>query len=182
MTETLLELARLKRRMLILMAGVLLLSAGLVLFINWYQAPAITRAQTRWNDLRQQVALAGKFDVTAAYRQGKSDLDAVRGRIPLKRQFPRVLGDLLDAAAASGVATGAVSYRPESVKDENLLAYRITMNVSGGYAAVKSFLADLSGIRELVVIDGLTMSNTDYFGDSPNMTIKLTVYLREGGA
>jgi len=66
-----------------------------------------------------------------------------RHGIPAKRQFPRVLGDILDAAASSAVTTGSVSYKPQAIKDQELMDYSISMSVGGSYAAVKSFLADL---------------------------------------
>ena len=66
-----------------------------------------------------------------------------------------MLGDILDAAASSAVVTGNVSYKPQAIKDQDLLAYGVSMTVGGSYAAVKSFLADLQKNSELIVIDGI---------------------------
>lgn len=180
MKQMLLELIRLKRRWLIALGLLLLLNVALYAVIGAWQAPALDRTRRAWDDLRGRAAALGRGDVSAAYRQGKGDLERLRAMIPARREFPRLLGDMMDAAASSGVSVGGLSYKPQAVRDENLLAYGVTMSVNGRYAAVKSFLADLQGNRELVVIDGVSFSNPDPFEESISMELTLTVYLREG--
>lgn len=180
MKQLLLELIRLKRPWLIALGSLLLLNVALFALIGAWQAPALDRARRAWNDLRGRADALGQGDVTAAYNQGKSDLERLKGMIPARREFPRLLGDIMEAAASSGVSVGGLSYKPQAVRDENLLAYAVTMSVNGRYAAVKSFLADLQGNRELVVIDGVALSNPDPFEENVSMELRLTVYLREG--
>ena len=78
--------------------------------------------------------------------------------------------------------TGAVSYKPQTVKGQDLLAYGITMSVSGSYAAVKSFLGDLQRNNELIVVDGISMANSDLFEENVVMEVHVSIYLqsREG--
>jgi len=183
MKQAILELFHQKRRLLIAVAVLLILNIALYIGINAYLAPAIITSQAAWNDLRQRVAIAGKADVASVYRRGIDDLKKISAKIPAKRQFPRVLGDILDSAASSGVVTGAVSYKPEVVKgQDDLLAYGLSMSVSGSYAAVKSFLADLQKNGELIVLDSITLANSDLFEENVVMEIRMTVYLqgREG--
>jgi type IV pilus assembly protein PilO len=180
MREALLETLRLNKRLLIAAGLLALVTLGLFVTVGSYQAPAIADAQVKWNDLRRRAAAAGRGDVTSAYKQGQIDLRTLTERIPLKRQFPQVLGDLMEAAASNGVVAGALTYKPELVKGENLLAYALTMKISGRYAAVKSFLADLLNTRELIVVDGFSLSNSDPFEEDVSMDLRLTVYLREG--
>ncbi|BCS53666.1 type 4a pilus biogenesis protein PilO [Geobacter sp. SVR] len=174
------EIYRLKKRLVLVVGLLAILNVALACAVGYYTSPAVVEAQARWNDLRRKVALTGRGDVDAIYRQGKTDLETLKGRIPLKREFPRVLGDILEAASASGVTTANVSYKPQTVKDERLLAYGITMNVGGSYAALKSFIADLLKNRELVVVDGLSLVNADPYQESVTMNLHVTVYLREG--
>lgn len=86
----------------------------------------------------------------------------------------------MEAAQTEGVATGDVTYKPSVVKDENLFSYDITMTVSGNYAELKGFIDSLQQIRQLVVIDQITMTNSNPFTENINMALRLTVYLREG--
>lgn len=178
MNQALLELFRQKKRMLIAAMVLLVLNIGLYAVSAGYLEPKIAASQAAWTDLRQRVAVAGRADVATVYRRGVDDLKKLASRIPVKRQFPRVLGDILDAAASSAVVTGNVSYKPQTVKDQDLLAYGITMSVSGSYAAVKSFLGDLQKNSEMIVIDGVSFSKSDLYEENVVMDLRLTVYLQ----
>lgn len=180
MIAALLEILRRKKWLLIAVAVGLLLNIGLLVWIDGFQSPAIQTGQTKWNDLRRRLAGTGRESVESRYSQGKTDLEALQLRIPPKRQFPRILGEILDSAASSGVTVGAISYKPRVVKDEQLLEYGVTIGVSGRYAAIKSFLADQSGSRELLVVEGISLANSDPFEENVTMELHLTVYLREG--
>lgn len=177
MKQALLELFLQKKRTLIAVLVLFLLNSALYAVVAGYLEPKVAASQTSWTDLRQRVAVAGKADVATVYRRGVDDLKKLMVQIPVKRQFPRVLGDILDAAASSAVTTGTISYKPQAVKDHDLLAYGISMSVAGSYAAVKSFLADLQKINEMVVIDGISFSNSDLYEENVVMDLRLTVYL-----
>jgi Tfp pilus assembly protein PilO len=178
MNQVLLELFRLKKRTLIVASVMLVLNAVIYASVAGYLEPKIASSQVSWNDLRQRVAAAGKADVATVYRQGTEDLKKLATRIPSKRQFPRVLGDILDAGAANAVIIGNVSYKPQLLKDHDLLAYGISMSVGGSYAAIKSFLADLQKSDELVVVEAVSLSKSDLYEENVVLDVHLTVYLQ----
>jgi type IV pilus assembly protein PilO len=178
MNQALLELFRQKKRTLIMALALLLLNIGLYVVTAGYLEPKISATQVSWTDLRQRIAVAGKADVATVYRRGVDDLKKLGLRFPAKRQFPRVLGDILDAAASSAVVTSNVSYKPQAIKDQNLLAYGISMTVGGSYAAVKSLLGDLQNKSEMIVIDGISLSNSDLYEENVVLDLRLTVYLQ----
>jgi type IV pilus assembly protein PilO len=178
MNQAFQELIRQKRRALILLAALLLLNIGLYVTVSTYVAPAVIAAQVSWSDLRQRVAAVGKADVASVYRRGIDDLKKLSAKVPEKRQFPRVLGELFDSAASSGVNTGSVTYKPEAVKGQDLLSYTVTMSVSGRYAAIKSFLADLQKQGEMIVVDDIKLSNSDLYEENVSMELHLIVYLQ----
>lgn len=182
MKQAILEHIRQYRKLLIAAGILLVLNIAVQAFVSYYLNPKVVSSQVAWNDLRQRIAVAGRADVQTVYLRGLDDVKKLTERIPVKRQFPRVLGDILDAAASSGVATGGVSYRAQPVKEEDLLTYSVSMNVLGGYAAVKSFLSDLQKMHEMVVVEGVNLSNADLFEENVSVDVKLTVYLqgREG--
>ncbi len=180
MRDALLELVRQKKRLLLSVAVLALFTMALFIAVDGYQLPEIVAAQAKWSELRRQVALMGRGDVSSAYRQGKIDLETLKGRIPPKRQFARVLGDILEQAASSGTTIDSITYKPRVVKeDEGLLAYDLTMSVSGRYAALKSFLSDVRKFRELVVINEFGLINSDYFEENVTLDLQMTIYLRE---
>lgn len=178
MNQAFRELFRQKRRLLIALAVLLLLDIGLFITLNVYLEPAIIVAQASWNDLRQRVAVAGRSDVASVYLRGIDDVSKITLKIPSKRQFPRVLGDILDSAASSGVVTGTVNYKPQVVKGHDLLIYGVSMTVSGSYAAIKSYLGDLQKISELIVVESISLSNSDLYEENVVMDLRLSIYLQ----
>ena len=178
MNQALLELIQQKKRSLIVAVVLIVLNIGLYAVTAGYLEPKIAVAQASWSDLRQRVAVAGRADVATVYRRGVDDLKKLMVRVPVKRQFPRVLGDILDAAASSAVITGNVSYKPQTIKDQDLLAYGISMTVGGSYAAVKSFLGDLQKNSELIVLDGISLSKGDLYEENVVLDLRMTVYLQ----
>ena len=180
MKQILLELFRLKRRSLIAIGALLPVNCLLYAVTAAYLSPALNDARRGWHDLDNRLTALGRGDVTTVYRRGKGDLERLRAMIPVKRAFPRVLGDIMDTASANGVVMGGVTYKPQAIKEEELLAYGVSMSVNGSYAGIKSFLADLQKNRELVVVDGISLSNGDLYVENVSMVLRLTIYLREG--
>lgn len=180
MIGTLREIVRQKQRLLIPLAILLLLNIALLLVSGLYQNPLLTSLESRLAELRRKVAIAGKRDVATVYKQGRADLETLLKAVPAKRKFPVLLGEIMEAAHSEGVAIGNVTYKPAEVKEEHLFSYSITMALSGDYAELKSFIYDLQQIRDLVVVEQLSMTNSDPFTENITMELRLTVYLREG--
>ncbi|MBV5338681.1 MAG: type 4a pilus biogenesis protein PilO [Deltaproteobacteria bacterium] len=180
MKQLMLEIVRQKWRFLSIILILLLLNVALIFVVSTYQLPILADLQTKWSSLRRSSAGTGQMDPAALYQQASADLEKVKGKIPEKKQFARVLSELLEAAASSGVEVGAISYKPQLIKEEALLSYQVALSVSGGYAAVKSYLADLQGNPELLVVDAVSFSNSDPFVENVVMALRITVYLREG--
>lgn len=180
MKQLVFEIVRQKWRLISLIGFMLLLNIVLSVVISAYQLPSIVSLQARWSDARQKSARSGVVDAATLYHQGSADLENLKTAIPEKREFARILSDLLEAAASSNVEVGAISYKPEQLKEEMLLSYQLSLSVSGSYAAVKSYLSDLQKSRELLVVDTVTFSNSDLFVENVVMEVRLTVYLRGG--
>ena len=180
MKQYLFEIVRQKWRLLSIILVLLLLNVVLGVVVSSYQLPELADLQARWNDLRRQSARSGAVDAAALYQQGTADLEKLKTRIPEKREFARVLSDLIEAAASSAVEVGTISYKPVQIKEEPLLSYQLSLSVTGRYAAVKSFLSDLQNNRELLVVDSVELSNSDLYNENVVMALHVTVYLREG--
>jgi type IV pilus assembly protein PilO len=174
------EIVRQKWRFLLAIVFLLLLNIALGVVVSAYQLPSLINLQTKWNDLRHKASLSGQQDATTLHQQGSADLEKLKASIPEKRQFARVLSDLLETAASSAVEVGPLSYKPVQIKDEALLSYKLSFSVTGSYAAVKSCLADLQKNPELIVVDSVSFTNNDLYVENVVMDLHLTVYLREG--
>jgi Tfp pilus assembly protein PilO len=180
MNQVILEIVRQRRRTLAVILVVVALNGAALVILKGYLASAIIDAQAKWSDLRRRAAVAGQNDASTIYRRGKADLEQLKAHIPHKGQFPRLLGGIFDTAASDGVKVGGVSYKPSILKGNSaLLSYGITLSVNGSYAAVKNFLADMQKSGELIVIDGMAMTNNDPYEENVAMDLRLTVYLQE---
>jgi type IV pilus assembly protein PilO len=180
MKQYVIEILRQKLRLLAVILFLVLLNGALGGVVAMYQLPLLAEMQTRWSDLRNQSRRGGQVDPASLYKQGTADLEQLKQRIPAKREFARVLSDVIESAAASAVEVGTISYKPAQLKDEPLLAYQITLTATGNYAAVKSFLSDLQQNRELLVVDAVSFSNNDPYEEKVAMNLNITVYFREG--
>ena len=180
MKRYVLEFVRQKWPLLSVIAALLLINVTLGIVVSAYQLPSLADLQIKWSDLRRQSARVGVADAATLHQQGAADLKKLMARIPEKREFARVLSELLESAASSAVEVGPISYKPVPIKEEPLLSYQLSFSVSGRYAAVKSYLSDLQNNQELIVVDSVAFSNSDLFDEHVAMDLHITVYLREG--
>lgn len=181
MNQLIMEIYREKQASIILILLLIVLNVTLMLLISYYQEPLITNSQSQWNDHRRRIASAGSVDAASIYRQGTGDLEKFLAKVPAKREFARVLGDILEKASANSVVAGKISYKPVVVKETGLLSYQLSFSVNGEYAAVKSYLADLQNYPEILVVENVDFSNNDLFVENVEMHLRITVYL-QGGA
>lgn len=146
-----------------------------------YQKPRLASLQGRWFDKRKLVSGSGGYDPAAAYQQGESDLKVWRERIIPKKDFARFVGSLFETAANNSLAFKGITYKVAQLKDEQLIAYSLDFNVSGKYAGIKSFMADIGKMREIVTMDNISLANSNDKGEAVALKVQLTVYLRAEG-
>jgi type IV pilus assembly protein PilO len=170
--------ARRKSFMAILV--LLLANLGLYIYYAYFLEPRVAGLQTRWAEKRLQAAAGSTLDAAAVYRQGKADIAEFRSRIPLKKGFAAFIGGLFETATDNSLQIGTITYRPSQLKGENLIAFSIGFNVSGKYAAIKSFIADIEGMREIAVIDNISLSGKSD-EEYVDLRLQMTTYFRVEG-
>lgn len=172
------ELIKAQPGTFILVIALLLANLCLYLYASLYQTPRLEGLQSKWFEKRKSATGGAVLDSAVAYRQGENDLKAWRARIIPKRGFARFLGSLFETAANNSLAFKGVSYKASQIKDENLAAYSLDFNVTGKYGAVKSFIADLGRMREIMTIDNISLNNSKATEDAVALKVQLTLYLR----
>lgn len=170
-----------RKKTLLVLLALFLVNLVLYLFVALYQNPRVSGLRRQAAEKAQLAAGGVTQDAAAIYRQGKSDLAAWREKIAPKKEFTRLVGELFELAAGNSLKVGGVSYKPAVIKEENLLAYSIDFNVSGKYAAIKSFIADLARQRNIMYIDNLALNNQKLTEESINMKLQLTAFFRMEG-
>jgi len=176
-----LQIIRERKKSFIFLSFLLIFNVGLFTYRHFYQAPKLEKLQMSLFEKRS-MAKGGETRTSGAiYRDGLADISSFRERIPLKKEYTRLVGELMQTAADNSLSSGAITYRPAPLKGENLLAYTISMDVVGKYAAVKSFVFDVQHFPEIITIDALSLNGTSVTEDSVNMKVQLTAYLRTEG-
>lgn len=147
---------------------------------SFYLLPALAAAQTKWGDIRNRIASSKDNDVATLYKSGSTDIATLKGRIAAKQEFPKLLSDLFETADSDHVSVATSSYKPNLVKEmPNLLTYDLSISVNGNYASIKNFLVDMQRQQEMIVIDSVSIANSDLFAEHLTMELRMTVYLQE---
>lgn len=172
----LIDILRQRRWQFSFLALLLLLALGLVIFRTVWQEPRLAQLQHQWFASRE-LAAGVATSPAAVYGKGKEDLQRVRDFTPPRTQFVRLLSDIYEAAADNQLTVEEITYKPQQVKEKSIIAYGLTMKATGSYAAVKSFIADLERMRDLVVVDGFSVSGGKAdMGNVVTLTLPLSAY------
>jgi Tfp pilus assembly protein PilO len=175
--ELLKQILTARRNTFICIAVLILINIGLFAYSSAYLMPRLAGLQRRWSDMRLQAASGASLDPAVIYRQGKADLKTWNERIPPKKGFAAFIGQLFETATNNSLSVGAINYKPQKVKGEDLLAYTIGFNVSGGYAAIKSFISDIESMKDIAVIENISLSGKSD-EESVDMRVQMTAYFK----
>ncbi len=145
-------------------------------FISLSQEPKLETLQKEWFNKRR--SSGGSIDKALVYVQGKKDIEDFYSKIPPKKDFTRVIGNLFEIASNNGLKIGSVAYKPEMIKGSDILDYTLTFSVKGGYAAIKSFISDIERSNEILSIDSVSLKNTDISGDAVDFSVNISAYFR----
>jgi len=179
MKKALLDLLRQKIVWLAVITLLIALNLVALLVIAVYQNPELEQKTSTRNELRRNISAAERKDSTTLVLSSRQCLDKLQGMIPSKRQFPSILGDIMEAASSCNVSLSAMAYKPATIKEFKLRAYDVTLSATGRYGAVKSFLFDLQILEGLVVVDGISFSNESPYLENVTMETRLMIYLRD---
>jgi type IV pilus assembly protein PilO len=172
------EIIKAQPKIFVVIVALLLSNACLYLYASVYQSPRLESLQNKWFEKRKSATGGPHLDTSAVYRQGKNDLKLWNARILPKKEYARFIGSLFDIAANNSLVFKGVTYKVVQLTDENLVAYSLDFNVTGKYAAVKSFLSDIGRMRDIVTIDNISLNNSKVIEDAVTLKVQLTVYLR----
>lgn len=181
--EMLREILRIRRNSFLFLAFLALLNLAVIAYLALLQRPELTQARSAWLAQREAQA-TGQAVVgsTARYQQGMRDLEAFRERLIAKPAFAAFLTDLFETAGRSSLELKGITYKPEPIPKQGMFAYGISYTVSGDYAGVKRFLAELSRYRQMVTVDSVSLSSTKQTEEAIDLRIQMTAYLKTEGA
>ncbi|HBG08059.1 MAG: pilus assembly protein PilO [Geobacteraceae bacterium GWC2_58_44] len=158
------------------------LNIALLLYLSLWQQPELAKAQSEWFAQRQALASGQSLGSAARYQEGVRDLELFQQRLIPKKNFAGFLSELFESAKSNSLSMKGIVYKATPMKPEGMLSYGISFTVSGKYAAVKSFIADLSRYPEMVTLDAVSLNSTSKTEESVNLRVQMTAYLKMEGA
>ena len=166
------------------LAFLVLLALGCQLYLSLWQRPGLEKAQVAWFAKRDALAKGETLADSTRYRNGVRDLEELEKRLVPKKEFAALLSQVYGTAEGNSVSLTKISYKPAFEKDRvgEILPYGISFTVSGKYASVKSFLADLVRYRELLTVDAVSLSSQSQTEESVTLNLDATVFLKTEGA
>jgi len=171
-----------RRKSFGVLALLLLVDLALLLYLSLWQNPELERSQNDWFAKRDAVARGVDRGVAARYRDAERDLKLFQARLIVKRDFAGFLSDLFAMARGNSLQLKGITYRPATIKDQGLVSYAIGFSLSGKYAGVKSFIADLARYPKMVTLDSIALGSSSSTEEAVTLNVQLTVFLKTEGA
>ncbi len=171
------EIIRIRKNTFITIFALALANIILRLFIAGAQEPRLESLQKEWLDKRAR-QFVGTADKAYIYEQGKKDLADFYSRIPSKKEFARVVGNILEIASTNGLTIGSIGYKPSVIKNRDMLVYALGFGVTGRYAAIKSFISDIESSPDILSIDSISLTREDLSHDSVKFSIMVSAFFR----
>jgi Tfp pilus assembly protein PilO len=97
--------------------------------------------------------------------------------LPGADAIPGVLRDLEHAARARGLDFDEAQYQWSREAKGSLARYRITLPLSGGYRAVRGFLADVLGRHPALALDDIKLEREAIGGAQVEANVRLTLFV-----
>lgn len=181
--EMLREILRIRRNSFLFLAFLAFLNLAVIAYLAFFQKPVLARAQSEWLAQREAQATGEAVVGSAArYQQGMRDLEAFRERLIAKPAFAAFLKDLFEIAGKNSLDLRGITYKPQPIREQGMFAYGISYTVSGNYAGVKGFLAELSRYRQIITVDSVSLSSTKQTEEVIDLRVQMTAYLKTEGA
>jgi len=158
------------------------LNLAALLYLSLWQRPELEKARVDWFARREALARGEIQGDATRFQNGVRDLDLFQKRLAPKKDFAALLSRMYQTAKDNSLSLNGISYKPAQIKGEEMLTYGISFTVSGNYASVKSFLADLVRYPEMVTVDSISLNSASPTEESVNLRVQTTAYLKSEGA
>jgi Tfp pilus assembly protein PilO len=114
----------------------------------------------------------------ASYMVAQLDINIFKAKLPLKETFVEQIKELNDLLHRNGLSVNRITFKPEEVGSLKLWKYSSTFSVTGKYAQLKGFIADLQNSPSLFSLDSLSLLNRSDGGERVDMTLQISTYFR----
>lgn len=177
--KQLIHIAIRRRFPLIAIAALLVLNFAAYGLLSIYLRPSLDRAREEWFAKRRTTAGEQRDQSRPSlYAQGRKDLEEWRSRVIAKKDFAPFLSRLFAFASRHDLQLAGITYKPTLESGRPLAAYAIGFSVKGSYSGAKAFLSDILAMREMVVVDSVSLTSTKATEEQVELRVQLTSYFK----
>lgn len=121
----------------------------------------ITSLQTSIDSAKRELALGSVEEVRKRAEQYRATLDLLRQFVPESKEVPNLLDDISTRAKIRGVNLANVVPQPVQPGPSPFSTHQYEMAVIGRYDRIGRFLADIAGLRRIIVPTEVTLVSAD---------------------
>lgn len=181
--QSLLDMLAARRKTFTFLAFLLLIALGLEGYLSVFQGPELVRRQQEWFAKREALARGETEADASRYQRGMRDLEQFRKLLIPKREFLATIGQIYGIASRNSLSLQGISYKPgKAISGTQVLPYVVSFQVSGKYAAVKKFLAEMVSFPQMVTVDTMSIGSQKTTEEKVDLKLQTTVYLLTEGA
>ncbi len=108
------------------------------------------------------------------------DLAALRKRLPEKKDFATIVSFLSQIARSDRLSIPSVAYKSDKESKEGYTKLTMTFTVSGHYADIRRFIADVESADSFLVIEDLGL-NSESKGSDLELKIEMSTFFQDSG-
>lgn len=180
--ETLREIVAARPKSFLLLGFLVVLNLALYSYLSGWQRPELQQVQDEWFAKRQLQAAGQSPVVGKSYADTQRDLALFQKRLIPKPEFAAFLSKLFGTAKSDQLSLRGISYIPSVIKEQpGVVSYQLAFSLSGSYASIKRFIADLSRYPEAVTLDSVSLGNSSQTSEMVDLQVHVTVYLKMEG-
>lgn len=174
---------KLNRWLPLTIGTLLLLNLGCYLIVDLWVTPEVNQLESRYIELQTQTRKlqqeqAAADNPRAVFARGTADLASFRQRVPEKKEFTRLIGEVFDMAQQTGLNIHQVTYQPNLLVKQNLLEYVLSFSVEGEYSQLKRFISLLESSERLIAIESLGLASGSDSGEKIGLQLRLATYFQ----
>ena len=117
--------------------------------------------QASVDSAKREMAKGSVEDVRKRAEEYRSTLTVLRQFVPEQNEVPNLLDDISTRAKVRGVNLAAVVPQPVEAGPAPFDTYRYDMSVIGRYDQIGAFLADVAGLRRIIVPMNVKLTAAD---------------------
>ena len=129
-------------------------------------------AEQAWRQAREE------FSLMQRHQKAQEDLSRFRKLLLTKNEFTKQVNHLSDTAKRLDLNLPSVSYKPDSLQQEQLTKVNFSFKVIGRYEAIRRFIHAIETSSDFLIIEDLVLDQRAKGAGPLELQLKLATYLR----